>query len=206
MDPWEAITPDREALAAYLATLTPADWQAPSWCQAWSVKDVAAHLLVPPTKSKGEVFFAFVRAGFNLDKMNARYVAQLTDSMSADQIVTAIRDSAGSRSAPPGLAPIGVLGDLVVHTIDIARAIGKPCQLPLAHYVTVLDHMKGMQPVMGCKKRIAGLKLKATDTDWSTGEGPLVEGTADLLLAAMTGRRAALASLTGPGVSELANR
>ncbi|MGL5826584.1 MAG: maleylpyruvate isomerase family mycothiol-dependent enzyme [Nocardioides sp.] len=206
MDPWEAVEPDREALAHYLGTLESADWSAPSWCDEWNVKAVAAHLLVPATKSKGEVFLSFVKSGFYLHKMSQRYVDAICAAMSTDEIVATTGATAGVRTAPPGLAPIGVLSDLVVHSVDIARAIGKPLTLPTEHYLMALDHMKTVQPVLGCKKRIAGLELRTTDAAWSTGEGPLVQGPADLVLAAMTGRRAALSGLTGPGVEVLASR
>ena len=61
-------------------------------------------------------------------------------------------------------------------------------------------------PCSACTKRIAGLRLQATDADWSTGDGPVVEGDTEHLLAAMTGRRQALASLTGEGVTVLQGR
>jgi uncharacterized protein (TIGR03083 family) len=206
MDPWEATKPARAAFADYLATLTPADWAAQSWCDQWTVKDVAAHLLVPPTVSAGKVFFSFVAAGFNLHKMNAKYVAKL-NQMTPEQIVATTRSAAGSRNAPPGLPPIGVFGEVVVHSTDIARAIDKPFALPSEHYVMALDYYKNFKDaVLASKQRIEGVHLRATDTTWSTGDGPLVEGPADLLLAAMTGRRAALTSLTGPGVEVLADR
>ncbi len=206
MDPWNAVTPDREAFATYLATLEPADWAAPSWCGGWDVKAVAAHLLVPPTKSKGQVFGSFVKAGFNLDRLNARYVAELTDSMTPEQIISTTRSTAGVRSAPPGLPPIGVLNEVVVHTMDVSQALGKPFVLPMEHYVMALDHSKNVQAVLGCKERIAGLTLRATDSTWTTGNGPLVEGPTDLLLAAMTGRNGALPFLSGPGLATLTSR
>jgi hypothetical protein len=59
---------------------------------------------------------------------------------------------------------------------------------------------------LGAKKRIAGLRLEATDADWSTGEGPLVRGPLLSLVLAMTGRSVALADLDGPGVAELGRR
>lgn len=90
--------------------------------------------------------------------------------------------------------------------MDISRAIEKPFELPTDHYVMVAEHQKGVQPVLGCRDRIAGLTLKATDSDWSTGTGPEVVGRTDILLAAMSGRKAALASLNGPGVDTLASR
>ena len=103
MDPWDAVTPDREAFATYLATLEPADWAAPSWCDGWTVKDVAAHLLVP-TMGRSGVFASFVASGFNLDKMNAKYVSKLTGSMTTEQIVAKTGENCGSahRATRPG--------------------------------------------------------------------------------------------------------
>ena len=67
----------------------------------------------------------------------------------------------------------------------------------------MLDAMKGVQPVLGNKKRIAGLKLVATDMDWSCGEGLEVRGTGEALLMAMNGRTAALDDLSGEGLATL---
>jgi uncharacterized protein (TIGR03083 family) len=36
---------ERADLAAFLATLTPVEWMAPSLCDKWSVKDVVAHMV-----------------------------------------------------------------------------------------------------------------------------------------------------------------
>ena len=206
MDPWEHIEADRLAFADYLDTLAPADWEAPSLCEGWTVKGVAAHLLVSPTMSKGQIFLKFLGSGFNLDKMSAKLVTQMTADMSTDEMIAATRSSAGVRSAPPGLKPVGVLAEVLTHTADISLAIDKPFELPVDHYVLALDHLKGVQPVLGCKQRIDGLKLQATDTDWSTGAGLLVEGDAKHLLVAMTGRSAALEALRGDGVDTLRTR
>jgi hypothetical protein len=51
-----------------------------------------------------------------------------------------------------------------------------------------------------------GLTLRATDTDWTRGSGPLVEGPAISLLMAATGRTVALDDLAGPGVETLRSR
>jgi uncharacterized protein (TIGR03083 family) len=203
MDTWNAVEADRVAFAGYLAALSPQDWDAASWCDGWSVKNVVAHTLVIPTMPKGKVFSEFLKAGFNLNKMNAKLVKQLTTSISTAEMIAKTRDTAGVRSAPPGLKPVGVFAEMMVHASDIALAIGKPFDLPVEHYVAGLDHMKDVQPALGCKKRIAGLTLRATDTDWSTGSGPLVEGNAKHLLSAMTGRRQALGALSGDGVGTM---
>ena len=206
MDPWNDVKADRERFADYLETLDAADWETESLCQGWTVKAVTTHLLVTTTMSKGQVFGSFLKAGFNLDKMNAKLIAQMTAALSTDEIIAKTRATAGSASAPPGLKPLGVFSEVLTHTADISLAVGKPLDLPPEHYIIGLDYLKGVQPVLGCKKRIEGLRLQATDADWSTGEGPLVEGPAKILVTAMTGRRATLDQLTGEGVEVLRGR
>ena len=203
MDTWTSVKNGREALSDYLATLPPEGWDKPSLCSAWTVKDVAAHMLVVPTMQKGQVFRAFFRSGFNLDKMNSKLVKTLTARMSTDQIVATMRSSAGSRSMPPGLKLPGVYNELVVHAADISEAVGSKLDFPLEDYVANLEHLKNVQPVFGAKKRIAGLHLQATDAEWSTGSGPTVEGPAKQLLLVVAGRRSALDQLAGDGVATL---
>jgi len=206
MDTWTSIRNGRSALGDYLAGLSADDWGRPSLCAGWTVKDTAAHMLVIPTMSKGQVFRSFLGSGFNLEKMNAKLVAKLTAALSTDEIVAETRASAGSRSVPPGLKLPGVLTEVAVHSSDIAEGVGTPFALPVEDYVAALDHVKDVQPVFGSKERIAGLTLRATDADWSTGSGPAVEGPAQQLLLAVTGRRAALDRLSGDGLATMRAR
>jgi hypothetical protein len=55
-------------------------------------------------------------------------------------------------------------------------------------------------------KRAHGLRLVATDVEWTWGDGPEVRGTGEALLVALTGRPAALDDLTGDGVPSLRSR
>ena len=206
MDTWTSIKNGREALGDYLGALSPDDWDKPSLCAGWTVRDVAAHMLVVPTMSKGQVFRAFVGSGFNLDRMNAKFVKRLTTELPPADIAAKTRSSAGSHSMPPGLKLPGVFTELVVHSSDISEGVGKPFSLPVEDYVAALDHLKNVQPVFGSKERIAGLTLRATDTAWSTGAGPTVEGPASQLLLAVAGRHSALDRLSGDGLATLRSR
>ena len=68
-----------------------------------------------------------------------------------------------------------------------------------------LDRVWEMGWPFRAQQRLAGLHLRATDTDWERGEGPPVEGTALTLLLLLTGRTAtALPMLNGPGVRSIA--
>src|SRR5665648_501152 len=61
-------------------------------------------------------------------------------------------------------------------------------------------------PVLGAPSRIKGLRLTATDVDWSVGDGEEVTGAAEALILAMSGREVVLPELVGPGVARLAAR
>jgi hypothetical protein len=53
------------------------------------------------------------------------------------------------------------------------------------------------------RKRLAGLRLRATDGDLVLGEGAPVEGTTGDLLLLVTGRTATVHRLSGEGVERL---
>lgn len=56
------------------------------------------------------------------------------------------------------------------------------------------------------ERRLHGIKLVATDHTWTAGEGLLVEGPISAILLLITGRRAALPLVAGPGVPKLEAR
>lgn len=206
MDPWPMIEADRRALGAYLAGLSPDEWNRPSLCSDWSVADVAAHMLGIPTVSKGATFLTFLGSGFNLGKFSDKVIARIRSEKSPEELATTMSAAAGSRNVPLGLKPMGVLAETLVHSGDISEGVGRPLAFPPDHYAAGLDYLKDAQPVLGCKERIAGLRLQATDVDWSHGDGPAVQGTAQHLAMAVTGRKAVLDHLTGDGVATLRSR
>ena len=98
------------------------------------------------------------------------------------------------------------LGETLVHGDDIRRPLGISYAYPAACAAAVADSYKATNLVMGSKKRIAGVKLVATDTDWSHGDGPEATGPMMALLMVIAGRKAALADLSGDGVATLSSR
>jgi hypothetical protein len=68
----------------------------------------------------------------------------------------------------------------------------------------VLDWLPSGVPGLVPKRRHEGLRLVATDQEWSWGAGEEVTGPSEAL--AVTGRVVALDDLGGPGVDVLRNR
>jgi hypothetical protein len=99
-----------------------------------------------------------------------------------------------------------MLGEVIVHGEDIRRPLGLSHRAPDAALVAVAESWKNSNLLIGAKRRIAGLRLHATDAAWACGKGPEVAGPLQSLLLAMTGRKQSHSDLSGDGVAELAAR
>jgi uncharacterized protein (TIGR03083 family) len=99
-----------------------------------------------------------------------------------------------------------MLGEIVVHGEDIRRPLGLTHRPPDGALVTVADAWKKTNILIGGKRRIEGVRLRATDVDWSHGVGPDVSGPMLSLVMAMTGRGTFINDLSGEGVPLLATR
>ncbi|HWD24226.1 MAG TPA: hypothetical protein VG368_02070, partial [Acidimicrobiales bacterium] len=89
---------------------------------------------------------------------------------------------------------------------DIRRPLGLEHRAPEAALVTIANSWKSSNILIGAKRRIAGVRLRATDSEWSHGDGPEVVGPLNALVLAMTGRKGAHGELTGDGLAVLAIR
>jgi uncharacterized protein (TIGR03083 family) len=203
-DLWPMVRRERERFADLLASLSPPDWDHPSLAAGWTVRDVAAHCIATAHTSPGSFVGGFLGAGFNFTKFNEKNVRRYGAGTPAE-LVAETRASAGRTSAPPGPRQVPI-SEIVVHSEDVARPLGRSLDRAPEALVASLDFYQGAQPLVGAKKRSEGLQLVATDVDWKHGSGPTVSGPAIALLLAMSGRRAGLDDLTGDGVATMTAR
>jgi uncharacterized protein (TIGR03083 family) len=203
-DIWPTIHAERAALAADLESVGDAQWATPSLCDEWTVHDVLAHMTAT-TRITAPAFFAkFISAGFSIKRMQAKDIAVERGNSPADTLAR-FKSQVNSTKHPPGPTDTW-LGETLVHAEDIRRALGVTHTYPTDAAVRVADFYKGSNLIIGAKKRIAGLKLRAADADWTHGEGPEVSGPVMALVMAMTGRKAVHPDLSGDGVATLAAR
>jgi uncharacterized protein (TIGR03083 family) len=202
--PWPMIHAEREALADDLAGIDDDKWRTPSLCSSWSVRDVLGHMTATARMTPPRFFLGFARSGFNFDAMTAKDVRRETAGTPAEGLA-AFRGLMDATTHPPGPAD-AMLGEALIHSEDIRRPLFIIREYPEASVARAADFYKGSNLIVGAKKRIAGLQLRATDADWSTGDGPEVTGPSISLLLAMTGRSAALKDLSGEGLNTLAAR
>ena len=201
---WNLIHAERRQLIADLEGLTDQQWRTPSLCPDWDVHQMLGHVLALAKQSPPSFLRKLIASGFSFDKMVAKDVARQTAATPADTIAE-LAVHANDTSSPPG--PVDSwIGEIVVHGADIRRPLGIAYSPPVATTRQVADFYKNSNLLIGAKKRITGIRLVATDTDWQHGTGPEVRGTILSLVQAMTGRAAVLVDLTGPGVTELSAR
>ncbi|WP_228182362.1 maleylpyruvate isomerase family mycothiol-dependent enzyme [Streptomyces anulatus] len=200
---WRMVHAERAALVDDLARLDAGQWDAPSLCAGWTVRDVAAHLVDTARTTRIGFVAGLVRARFDFDRQNARGVERERGA-SPEETLGRLRRVVSRTTTPP--APLDTrLVEEVVHGEDIRRAVGLVRSYPQEAVVRAL-RLQARTPVSfgGAKEKVASVRLTATDADLSIGAGPEVTGPALSLLLAVSGRRAALGELDGPGLSVLA--
>jgi len=202
--PWPLIHGEREALADDLASLTDEQWATPSLCPGWSVRDVLGHIIATAKMKQGGFLPALARAGFRFNDMSNNLIAAEATAAPADGLAE-LRRHLTDTTHPPGPVET-MLGEAVVHGEDIRRPLGIKRAYPPEAVTRSADFFRRSNLLIGSKRRIAGLRLRADDLEWAAGSGPEVTGPALSLLMAMTGRAAALDDLSGEGVATLRSR
>jgi uncharacterized protein (TIGR03083 family) len=201
---WNTIHAERDALAADLEGLTEEQWDTPSLCSDWSVHRALGHMVSTAKMTPVKFLAKFAAAKFRFHDMNGAG-ARAESSGTPARTLQEFRAVAGATTAPPGPSDT-FLGEVLVHSEDIRRPLGISHVYPTEAVARATAFYAGSNAIIGGKRRVAGLTLKAIDADWSTGSGPVVEGPAVSLMLAATGRMAALADLRGPGLEELRRR
>jgi len=201
---WAHIHSERAQMAETWAALASPQWAAASWCQGWSVQDTAGHIVAAAEQTPVNFYKEMTSAGFRFSVFADRGARRMA-SIGPDELVRRLRARTSTTNHPP--APVmAMLGEIVVHGEDIRRPLGQRHQSPQGALLAVAGSWKNSNLLIGAKRRIAGLRLQATDIEWAHGDGPEVRGPLISLILAMTGRKAVHPDLTGEGLATLSSR
>jgi len=203
---WQTIEQERLRLADLLATLADDEWDHPSLCTGWRVRDVAAHVaLAPNPPGPWDMVGWAVRSRGSFNRLNHDISVAHADAVSGAELVADLRAHAASRRLPPFTSYRNILFDTLVHAQDIAIPLNRTHPMPLAAARAGATRVWTMGWPFWARRRLAGYHLVATDVNWHAGTGPLeVSGPIDALLLLLVGRTAALHRLGGPDVTVLA--
>jgi uncharacterized protein (TIGR03083 family) len=195
---------ERRDLADYLSTLTPEEWDEPSLCAGWSVRDVAGHVMSYDVLGWPALLATFARSGLSLKRANQVGVER-SRRLATDELVARLRTHAVPRGVTTAFGCAVALTDGIIHHQDIRRALGHPRTVPLERLTAALEFTP-LARVLPAPANLRGLRMVATDVDWTHGTGPEVSGPGEALLLTLAGRPQALDELEGPGLGILAAR
>ena len=194
---WGHIDTERAWLADFLEQLPEQDWQRPSLCEGWTVRDVAAHLSFAQARIR-DVLWPAVRTGFRYNAM-IKYSA-IHSRLTHDEIVAKLRSFLGSRARAPFISELEPLIDILLHVQDICVPLGVAAPMPPEAAAAAADRVLNSPWPIRLWKPPTNVRLVASDHDWSYGEGPVVKATMQEHLLRLTGRTAAAdAAAPGPG-------
>ena len=191
----DQIAEERREIVELCSKLRPEEWNLPSLCEGWEVRDVVAHVIgVQDGLMK-------IAMGGGPDRANIRLVKEsrnLPTSTLLSQLVSIIEPSLMIK-----LVAMHFLEDTWVHHRDIAWALSAERQEP-ANPERVRMLLDG--PITKWTKRYPGLKFVASDSDWQAGEGLEVKGTGEAIIMGFFHRPAAFERLTGDGLGRFKNK
>ncbi len=189
-----AVLPEeRDQLVSDLRTLAPADWERPSLCDGWAVRDVVGHLLcVWKTWQYGlPIVVGLLRHGFRVNvwierDARKRAAGRSPEALIADLAATRSETTIGARFHP--LAGISI-SEWVIHGQDIRRPLGISRPLSTERLITVADTLTARLPFPLGRARRVPRRYEATDADWSWGKGEVVRAPLEEIVMRLAGRR-----------------
>jgi uncharacterized protein (TIGR03083 family) len=187
----EHIAATLNATADVLSTLAADQWEAPSMCRGWRVRDVAGHIVWRIGSSNRDLLASGARAC-----LDGRFVApsRAIDMLSRasaqadpEELVESIRSIAAAKAAGIGRHGISELTEAVVHGYDLAHPLGLTLPVDATASGAVALRRCVTAPT-DIKAVLRGRTLVATDAGWRFGHGPELEGTAENLTLFLFGR------------------
>ena len=204
MDLTVLLDAQRTETADFLDALEPDHWEQQSLCPSWKVRHVVGHMIGGANPAMGAFMGHLARNAFNVNKaMAASAIAH--GSHGIEQLRASYRATIGGRKGPPTTGPDRWLTDAYIHAADIRRPLGMP-RATNADIARAVADVVQRNRFLRVPSRVKGLRLRATDVDWTHGDGPVVEGRVESIVLAITGRRAGLEDLAGEGKATLAAR
>ncbi|MBN9392254.1 MAG: maleylpyruvate isomerase family mycothiol-dependent enzyme [Chloroflexi bacterium] len=197
-------------MSQLLHSLTPEEWENPTLCEGWRVRHIAGHFVGGYSIPLPQVLWLLgVKYKFNFPRAAHEISTQCGEENSPATLLAEF-DRWTTAKKHRGVATVGPMKehflDHMIHQWDITIPLGRPRQVPQERKIAALDtlvEIKGLTGMAPAGRFAAGRRLVATDVEWSWGEGPEIKGSTMDLVLALTGRKAALDRLEGPGVAGL---
>ena len=138
MDVLARTAANRRLVADFFDDLDQEQLETASLCQAWTVREVLGHLVMPMTGSLGGFVLKVVRAGGSVNRASEETARELA-RRPVSELTALLRDKADEHGMAPGVGPMGQMTDGCVHLRDCARPLGLPDDVSADDWRMVLD-------------------------------------------------------------------
>ena len=185
-DPQSWVEPTCNGLADLLSAAPVHTWDAPSLCEKWLVRHVIAHVTMPARLTPAEFGAQMAAAGGDFTVFSDA-VATRDASLPAAELLDQLRSPTLHAWQPPGGGAAGAVSHAVIHSLDVTVALDRPTVAPADAATYLLDQLTAVDNSwFGID--LTGVRLEATDTDWSWGTGQPVRADTGSLVALLGGR------------------
>lgn len=185
-DPQSWVAPTFKGLADLLAAAPVDTWNAPSLCEKWLVRHVIAHVTMP-VRLTPEQFGAEMAAAGGDFTILSDTVATRDGSLPVADLLAQLRSPQLHAWQPPGGGAAGALSHAVIHSLDVTIALGRPAVATAEAATAVLDQLTAAGGrLFGVK--LTDVRLEATDTEWTWGDGQSFRADSGSLVALVSGR------------------
>ncbi|GAA2616672.1 maleylpyruvate isomerase family mycothiol-dependent enzyme [Dactylosporangium fulvum] len=178
---------ERERLVGLLSGLQDDEWDNPSLCRGWRVREVVAHITMPFRTSLPRVVVGLAAAGFSFNRYADRAARRDAVRMSGAELLAVLRANIANPWQPPGGGPVAALSHDTIHGLDITEPLGLPSP-PVERVALVLTNANP-RSLSYFGVDLAGIQLRGADADVRIGDGEPVEMPVKDILLTITGRR-----------------
>lgn len=183
-----AVAAERRELADVLDSLTPEQWDAPSLCTGWRVREVAAHMSLGFRTTLPGFTAELLRARGSLHRMTDRTARRDAAALGTRELAALLRENACHPWKPPAAGPHRSPRPRRGARPRHHRGARPPRRVPEDRLQLLLDAV-APRSLRFFGVDLTGIRLAADDLDRSHGEGTPVHGKAQDLLLVLFGRR-----------------
>jgi uncharacterized protein (TIGR03083 family) len=201
---WSDVHDERHSLLLLLETLTENEWNEPSLCTGWRVRDVVGHMVSETTMTLPKVVKGMVKSGFRINRFLAADACE-RGCCSIPDLVEDFRIAMPTRTHLRGLSSLSMLEDIIIHSLDIRRPLRRAHAVSARRMNSVATDLWASHFFPG-HKLFRDLRVMAIDSDWCAGDGPIVTGPIESLVLVMSGRLSDLEKLEGEGITRVRER
>jgi uncharacterized protein (TIGR03083 family) len=195
------IAAERRAFGDVLEALSEADWNAPSLCSGWRVREVVAHMTMPFRYPAPRFLLELARSRGNFARMADR-IARRDSQAPIGTLLDGWRTNENHPWKPPGGGQAGALTHDVVHGLDITVPLSIEHPVSEQALRVVLESATTPLSLKHFGRDLTGIRLEADDLDWSFGDGEALRGRGRHLLMVLMDRRLPEGLLSGAATAQ----